>query len=123
MKLFPSLTLVTLCAAFAGCTATTQTINFADQDGVTVTVDGTEIGVTPLTFEVDRTATPTAHTVVFSKDGYKSEEMLMESWEDADGLCSFLEDYPVPELLPVEEPVVEVAEVTEEPVPVIPEFL
>lgn len=103
MKLFPSLTLAALCAAFAGCAATTQTINFNpaedEQSGVTVTIDGTVIGQTPVTYEVVRTTDPTSHTVLFSKDGYISEQIVIESWLEDDGLCSFLDDYPVPTLL------------------------
>ena len=103
MKLFPSLTLAALCAALAGCAATTQTISFNpaedEQSGVTVTIDGTVIGQTPVTYEVVRTTDPTSHTVLFSKDGYISEEIVIESWLEDDGLCSFLDDYPVPSLL------------------------
>lgn len=103
MKLFPSLTLAALCAALAGCAATTQTISFnpteGEQSGVTVTIDGTVIGQTPVTYEVVRTTDPTSHTVLFSKDGYISEQIVIESWLEDDGLCSFLDDYPVPNLL------------------------
>lgn len=107
MKLFPSLTLALLCAAFAGCTATTQTISFvpdsADQEGVSVSVDGKELGVVPVRYTVRRTTTPRIHAVVFSKDGYQSEEMRIESWVDRDGLCSFANGYSVPNLIPAAE--------------------
>ena len=131
MKSFPTFTLAALCAAaFAGCTATTQTISFnpteAEQSGVTVSIDGTKIGETPVNYEVVRTSDPTSHKVLFSKDGYISEEMVIESWVDEDGLCSFLDDYPVPSLIfaaadhttDVEEPVAEEpAPAAEEPAP------
>lgn len=130
MKSLPIFTLAALCAAaFAGCTATTQTISFnpteAEQSGVTVSIDGAKIGETPVNYEVVRTSEPTSHKVVFSKDGYVSEEMLIESWVDEDGLCSFLDDYPVPTLLDAaadhttdaEEP----APAAEEPAPVAEE--
>ena len=78
MKLFPSLTLALLCAAFAGCTATTQTISFvpgsAEQEGVSVSIDGKDLGVAPVSYTVRRTTTPRVHAVVFSKDGYQSED-------------------------------------------------
>ena len=127
MKLFPSLTLAALCAALAGCAATTQTISFNptedEQSGVTVTIDGTVIGQTPVTYEVVRTTDPTSHTVLFSKDGYISEQIVIESWLEDDGLCSFLDDYPVPSLLfadsaGVLEPEPDADDGDEEPAPV-----
>lgn len=127
MKLFPCLTIATLCAAFAGCTATTQTISFVPetpaQDGISVSIDGAPIGVVPVAYEAPRTKEPASYTVVFSKDGYVSEEMTLESYPDVDGRCSFLDSFPIPELVPApvaDEPVAEVADepvVVEEPAP------
>lgn len=136
MKLFPSLTLVSLCAAFAGCTATTQTISFLPNgavDGVTVVIDDNEIGTVnsePLNFTVQRPTTGVVYHVVYKKDGYISDDQVLEAYPDSDGLYSFLPDYPVPELVvaenvpaeaaPVAQPVNEtptVVAVVEEPAP------
>lgn len=104
MKLFPCLTIASLCAAFVGC-STTQTVSFEPentaQDGVTVSIDGKTLGVVPVEFETMRTETAKAHQVVFSKPGYRSEVAVIESYEDTDGLQSFMDSYPIPELLPV----------------------
>jgi len=115
MKLFPSLSVAALCAAaFAGCTSTTQKISFVPADegqsDVVVSVDGNVIGKTPVSIVVKRPKVQTSNTVVFSKPGFKSETMTIDSWEDKDGLCSYFEEYYVPELLPSDEPA------TEEPV-------
>ncbi len=104
MKSFPSLTLAALCAALVGCTASTQTISFVPDDGelseVLVSFDGQDLGTVPISIEVPRTSEPAVHTVVYSRPGYISEESMIESWEDADGLCTYLSEYPVPSLLP-----------------------
>jgi len=112
MKLFPSLSVAALCAAaFAGCTSTTQKISFVPADegqsDVVVSVDGNVIGKTPVSIVVKRPKVQTSNTVVFSKPGFKSETMTIDSWEDKDGLCSYFEEYYVPELLPSNEPVAE----------------
>ncbi len=107
MKLFPSLTLVSLCAAFAGCTATTQTISFLPNgavDGITVVINDNEIGTVnsePLNITVRRPRTAAVYNVVYKKDGYISDEQVLEAYPDSDGLYSLLPDYPVPELVAV----------------------
>lgn len=103
MKLFPCLTIASLCAAFVGC-STTQTVSFEPentaQDGITVSIDGKTLGVAPVEFETLRTDTAKSHQVIFSKPGYRSEVAIIESYEDEDGLHSFMDSYPIPELLP-----------------------
>lgn len=110
MKLFPCLTLAALCAAFAGCTPTKQTVSFrsySGQTGVTVFVDGKEIGTTgsgPLSVEFQRPAGLVVYDVVCKKDGFVSDSFVMESAVDSDGLYSFFDDYPIPELMASDEP-------------------
>ncbi len=121
MKILPSLGLITLCAAFAGCAATTQDINFVSsspaQDGITVVCDGKEIGTTPFVYEIERSQQPVVLKLEFKKSGYRTEESILESMEDVDGLCSFIDEVPVPELLAEESSATEEPAVAEEPAP------
>lgn len=123
MKLFPSLSIAALCAvAFAGCTSTTQKISFvpeenATQSDVTVSVDGKVIGQAPVSVVINRPASQTSNVVVFSKPGFKSETMTIDSWEDSDGLCSYFEEYYVPALLPEEKPAAKAEPAADESAP------
>lgn len=104
MKLFPCFTIATLCATFTGCVSQTQTVHFdpviPEQSDIVVTIDGAPIGAVPVSYELMRTKEPRSHRVVFSKPGYISEEMTLESYPSESGYCEFLEDFPVPELIP-----------------------
>lgn len=59
---------------------TTQTVSFhSNPEGATVRVNGTTLGVTPLAFDLKKSK---YNQVTFSKDGYKTLELPLESHLD-----------------------------------------